>query len=123
MHLLNQGRIPREAAGVKIAHLIDESLQLLACFGTVLNCGAHLIQQVQSLINFTLRIGGSETLLGSNRPSCYVSVAGIHTAEGITIAVGSAASRISDGSCDTVTYGTSQPSPTCLATLRSLSDR
>ncbi len=44
MHLLDQGWIALETAGIECAHLIDQRLQLLSRFGTVLHHAANLVE-------------------------------------------------------------------------------
>jgi len=63
VHLLDQLLIPRETAGIQIAHLIDQGLQLLLCLGTILHSGTNLVEKVQSLINLGLGIRRRGTLL------------------------------------------------------------
>jgi hypothetical protein len=57
MHLFNESGIPRETAGIEIAHLLDQGLQLLPLFGIILNGRANLIESVQRLVDLTLGIG------------------------------------------------------------------
>jgi hypothetical protein len=67
VYLLHQSLIPRKTAGIQIAHLIDQGLQLLLCLGTILHCGANLVKKIQTLINLALGIGRSGTLLPRHR--------------------------------------------------------
>ena len=67
VHLLDQRGIPGETAGIQIAHLIDQGLQLLPRLGTILHCGTNLVEKVQSLLDLALRIGRIGTLLGRSR--------------------------------------------------------
>src|SRR5471030_1535549 len=57
VHLLNHGGIPRETAGIEIAHLIDQGLQLVPGLGSILHHGANLVEKVQPLFNLALGIG------------------------------------------------------------------
>lgn len=80
VHLLHQRGIARETAGIETAHLIDENLQLFPRFRTVLNGGAHLVENVQTLIDIALGVGRVRTLLGSNSLTHDVRIAGIEVA-------------------------------------------
>ena len=64
VHLLDQSGIPGETAGIQIAHLIDQGLQLLPRLGTILHHGANLVEKVQSLVDLALGVGRVGTLLG-----------------------------------------------------------
>jgi hypothetical protein len=88
VHLLDQGGIPGEAAGVQLAHLINQSLQLLPRIGAILHCGANLIEKIHSLVDLALRIGGVGTSLRRHRPSRDASIAGVNAADYIAIAAG-----------------------------------
>lgn len=59
MHLLDQLRIAGEALRIEIAHLVDERLHLGAGFGAVLHDGFYAVQEVEALLDFALRVGGS----------------------------------------------------------------
>ncbi len=65
VHLLHQFGIPWETAGIQLAHLVDQGLQLLARLGTILHYGANLVEEVQSLVNLPLGIGRVGALLGA----------------------------------------------------------
>jgi hypothetical protein len=87
VYLFHQTLIPRETAGIQIAHLIDERLQLLLCLGTILHSSANLIEQVQSLVNLGLGIGWGGTLRPRHR-----GLAGDAVIAGIDVAIRGAAS-------------------------------
>jgi hypothetical protein len=96
VHLLDQGGIARETAGIQIAHLLDQGLQLLPRLGTVLHYGTNLVEKVQSLVNLALRIGRIGTLLGRHRLTVDASIAGVISAKPVPIAIGPASGRIAD---------------------------
>ena len=54
VHLLHQRRVAWEPARIELAHLIDQRLQLLLRFGTILHRAFHLVQQIQTLFDLTL---------------------------------------------------------------------
>ena len=90
VHLLHQGGIAGETAGIQIAHLIDQRLQLLPRLGTILHRGANLVEKVQSLVDLSLRIGGVGTRLGRHGVAGDVSIAGVVVAVHRGIAIGPA---------------------------------
>jgi urease gamma subunit len=115
VHLLNQSRITGETAGVQVSHLVDQGLQLLACFRTVLHGGPNLVQKVKPLINLALRVGRIRTLLGRRGGAGNSGVARIVS----TIAIGPITpSRTA--ACRAITDVTRQASAT-LTALPSLS--
>ena len=101
VHLLNQGGIPGETAGIQIAHLIDQGLQLLPRLGTILHYGANLIEKVQSLLDLPLGIGRVGTLLGRHGLAGDAGIAGVPAAR--PVAVPASASRISYRAGDAIT--------------------
>ena len=91
VHLLDQGGIPGETAGIQLAHLIDQGLQLLPRLGTILHRGTHLIEKVQSLFNLALGVGRVRTLLWRRGLTRDARIAGVivahHAASAIATAV------------------------------------
>ena len=77
VHLLDQRGIPGETAGIQIAHLIDQRLQLLPRLGTILHRGANLVEKVQSLVDLALRIGRVGTLLRRHGLAGDARIAGV----------------------------------------------
>lgn len=80
VHLLYQRGIPGEAPRIQCAHLIDERLQLRAGFRAVLHRGPNAVEQVQTLIDLALRIGGIRPLLRSRGAALYARIAGVEIA-------------------------------------------
>ena len=118
MHLLDQRGIPGETAGIQLAHLIDQGLQLLLRLGTILHDGANLVENVHPLVNLALGIGRVGTLLGRHRPTGDASIAGVIAAIQIAIALAPAASRrIADRTREAVADLTPCLVSACLATL------
>ena len=87
VHLLDQGGIPGETAGIQFAHLIDQRLQLLPRFGTILHYGANLVEQIQTLVNLALGIGRIGTLLGRHCLTGDAGIAGVIGAKPVAIAI------------------------------------
>ena len=102
MHLLNQGGIPGKTAGIQIAHLIDQRLQLLPRLGTILHYGANLVEKVQSLVDLALGIGRVGTLLGRHGLSGDASIAGVIGAIAVAVAIAAATGRIACRTSDAV---------------------
>src|SRR5471030_422145 len=94
VHLLHQGGIPRETAGIQIAHLIDQRLQLLPGLGTILHYGANLVEEVQSLVDLALGVGRVGTLLGRHGLTGDARIAGVIGTHPVAIAIGRATGRI-----------------------------
>jgi hypothetical protein len=67
--------------------LIDQRLQLLPRLGTILHCGANLVEQIQSLVNFALSIGRVGTLLGRHGLTGDASIASVVGAIPVAIAI------------------------------------
>ena len=107
VHLFDQARVPGETAGVEIAHLIDQSLQLATRLGAVLHCRAKLVQNVQALVNLTLGIGRVGTLLRCDRSTGDSRVAGVDATVRVASAIGGAAGRIAYRSGEAIADGTS----------------
>jgi hypothetical protein len=103
VHLLDQGGIPGEAAGIQIAHLIDEGLQLLARLRAILHRGTNLVEKVQSLVNLALGIARVGTLLGRHGVTGDVRIAGVIGANAVAIAIGRATGRIAYRTGEAVT--------------------
>jgi hypothetical protein len=83
-------------------------LQLLPRLGTILHDGAHLVEQVQALVDFLLRVGRIGPLLGSDSLSCDTRIAGIVGT--IALAITTAGSRIPRSARDAVSDRTRQAS-------------
>jgi len=111
MHLLHQGWIPGEAAGVQVAHLLDQGLQLALRLRIVLHHGANLVQKIQALVNLALRIGRVRALLGRHRMAGDPSVARVPGAIHLTIAISRPAAGIANWTSLAVAYAA------CLALL------
>ena len=94
VHLLDQGGIPGETAGIQIAHLNDQGLQLLPRLGTILHYGTNLVEKVQSLVDLALGVGRVGTLLRRHGLAGDASIAGVIVAKYRTIAIASATGRI-----------------------------
>jgi hypothetical protein len=86
VHLLHQRGIARETAGIQIAHLIDQSLQLLPSLGTILYRGPNLVEKVQSLVDLALGVGRVRALLGCHGLTGDAAIAGVIGAIPVTIA-------------------------------------
>ena len=119
VHLLDQGGIPGETAGIQIAHLIDQGLQLLPRLGTILHYGANLVEKVQSLVNLALGIGRVGTLLRRHGLTGDASIAGVIAAKHVAIAIARAAGRIAYRTGEAVADRTRLASA-CLTTLAGL---
>src|SRR5437764_13897628 len=102
MHLLDQRGIPREPLRVQTAHLIDQRLQLLLRLGTILHGRAHLVEKVQSLIDFTLRIGRIGTTLLRLGPICKTTIAGVKALKRAATAVSAPSASIGYCTRDTI---------------------
>lgn len=87
MHLLDQRRIAGETAGVEIAHLLDQRLQLLPRLGTFLHYCANAVEKVQTLINLALSIGRVRALLGRHGMTGDLRIAGIPGANVSAVAI------------------------------------
>jgi hypothetical protein len=94
--------------------LIDQGLQLLARFGTILHRGTNLIEEVQSLCNLTLSIGRVGTLLRSHGLTGDASIAGVQIAERSATAIGVTTGRTGDA----VAHRTRLASAAALTCLR-----
>ncbi len=89
MHLFDQGGIAGETAGIQIAHLIDQGLQLLPRLRTILHCCPNLVEKIQSLVNLALGIGRVGALLLWRRgPIRKSAISGVEVAKhgAITVA-------------------------------------
>jgi len=111
VHLLDQGGISREPAGVELAHLIDQRLQLLPRLGTILHYGANLVEQVQSLVDLALSIGRVRTLLGRHGLTGDASIAGVIGAIAVAVAIAAATGRIACRTSDAIPDITCQGLP------------
>lgn len=87
MHLLHQGWIPGEAAGVQITHLLDQRLQLALRLRIILYLGANLVKKSQALVNLALRVGRVGTGLRRHRVTGDPSVARVPGAIRLTVAI------------------------------------
>jgi hypothetical protein len=119
MHLLHQGRISREPAGIQIAHLFHQRLQLLPRLRTILHHGANPIEEIQPLINLTLCIGRIRPLLRPHCPAGDARVASVISANCAAIAISRATTGIAHRTCDTIAYPASLASA-LLTTLTGL---
>src|SRR6516164_5591991 len=99
-HLLNQGGVPREASRVQIAHLFNQGLQLLLRLGTILHCGANLVEKVQPLVNLALRVGRVGTLIRRHGPTGDAGIAGVKIAIERAVAIPSTPGRTRDAVAD-----------------------
>ena len=116
MHLLHQPGISGETAGIQIAHLIDQRLQLLPRFRTVLHGRPNLVEKTQALFNLALCIGRVGTLLGRGSATGDASVSGVNTAIRVAIAIGGAGRGIAHFAGDAISNSTrlAAASLTCL---------
>lgn len=75
---------------------------MLACFGTILDGGANLVEKVEALFDLALRVGRVRTLLRSDGATRDVSIAGVEIAEYGSVTI--ASRRITCGARDAVAH-------------------
>jgi hypothetical protein len=122
MHLLYQLGISAETGGIQIAHLVDESLQLLPRLRAILHYRAKLVENIQALIDLALGIGGIRTLLRRRGLPGNARVAGVHRAAIASVGVGIACCPAGDPVADSTGLACRLTTSTALAatTLASL---
>jgi hypothetical protein len=118
VHLLDQRGITRKTAGIEIAHLFDQRLQLLPRLGAILHRRSNLVEKAQSLLDLALGVCGIRTLLRSYGLTRDTSIARIVAAISSSIAAATAR-RIAYAARNAVA-DLARPVPTSLATLTGL---
>jgi len=117
VHLLHQGGVPGKTARIQTTHFVYEGLQLLPRLGAILHCGPNLVEEIQTLVNIALGVGGVRTLLGRHCLTLDSCVSGVNVAVDRAIAISLAAGRIAVRAREAIAHRTrleSAPTLTCL---------